>query len=181
MKNKNYIQIIKGFIALIITVTLLYTGQALWQNYFIDLPLGKTLGEINGVEKVTWDAGNSIKDTVSIQVRLKGIDNIQKVYKEITESINLTLNGRKFSLEITDNRSGELEKAYYDIHYYVQKSIVDGDFPTLEVKVREAAEIIGAEAKVYVDELNIYLQLAKADKSLFAVIERQTGRIGGNL
>lgn len=180
MKNKNYLQIIKGFIALIITVTLLYTGQVLWQNYFIDLPLGKTLGEINGVEKVDWDVGSNFNDAVIINAKLRDIDNLQKTYKEINEKIEQTLKGREYFLEIADNRSQELEQAYYDIHYYVQKSIVDGDFPTLEVNVREAAEIIGAEAKVYVDEQNIYLQLAKADKSLFAVIERQTGRIGGN-
>lgn len=181
MKNKKNIQIIKGFIALIITVTLLYAGQALWQNYVIDLPLGKTLNEIDGVEKVTWDSGSSFYSAVSINIELGNINNLQKTYKEIKEKIDTTLNGREYLLEISDDRSQELEQAYYDIHYYVQKSIVDGDFPTLEVKVREKAEMIGAHAKVYVDEQNIYLQLDKKDSSLFAVIGRHSDSIGGNL
>lgn len=173
MKNKKIVQIIKGFIALIITVVFLYAGQALWQNYVIDLPLGKTLNEIDGVEKVAWDSGSSFNDAVIINIELGNINNLQKTYKEIIEKINMVLNGREYFLEISDNRSQELEQTYYDIHYYVQKSIVDGDFPTLEVKVREKAEMIGAQAKVYVDEQNIYLQLDKKDSSLFAVIERQ--------
>jgi len=181
VNNKKYIQMIKGFIALIITVALLYTGQALWQSYAIDLPLDKALNEVDGVEKVAWDTGSSFNDTVIINVKLRDIDNLQKTYKEIKEKINLTLNGKKYSLEIADDRSQELEQAYYDIHYYVQKSIADGDFPSLEAKVREKAEMIGAEAKVYVDEQNIYLQFTKKDNSLFAVIGRHFDRIGGEL
>ncbi len=181
MNNKKYIQIIKGFIALIITVAFLYTGQALWKSCAIDLPLDKALNEVDGVEKVAWEAGSSFNDTVIINVKLRDIDNLQKTYKEIKEKINLTLNGKKYSLEIADDRSQELEQAYYDIHYYVQKSIADGDFPSLEAKVREKAEMIGAEAKVYVDEQNIYLQFTKKDNSLFAVIGRHFDRIGGEL
>lgn len=181
MKNIKYIQIIKGFIALIITVALLYTGQALWRSYAIDLPLDKTLNEIDGVEEVSWDAGSSFNDAVIINIKLGNIDNLQKTYKEIKEKIDLTLNGKKYSLEIADDRSQELEQAYYDIHYYVQKSIIDGDFPSLEAEVREKAEMIGAEAKVYVDEQNIYLQFTKKDNSLFAAIGRHFDRTGGNL
>ena len=181
MKNIRYIQIIKGFIALIITVALLYTGQALWQSYAIDLPLDKALNEIDGVENVTWDAGSSFNDAVIINVKLRDIDNLQKTYKEIKEKIDMTLNGKKYLLEIADDRSQELEQAYYEIHYYVQKSIADGDFPSLEAKVREKTEMIGAEAKVYVDEQNIYLQFTKKNNSLFAVIERHFDRIGGDI
>ena len=78
MKNIKYIQIIKGFIALIITVALLYTGQALWRSFAIDLPLDKTLNEIDGVEEVSWDAGSSLNDAVIINIKLGNIDNLQK-------------------------------------------------------------------------------------------------------
>ncbi len=179
--NKKYNQFLKGCIALIITVALLYTGQALWQNYAIDLPLDKALNEIGGLEKISWDTDNNINSVMNIYVNLGNIENLQKTYEEINKKIEHTLKGREYSLEMTDNRSQELERAYYDIHYYVQKSIVDGDFPTLEIKVREKADTIGATAKVYVDEENIYIQFAKNDSHLYAVVARNSDRIRGNL
>lgn len=179
MKIK-YIKLLKSCIALVITIVCLYIGQAVWQNYAIDLPLDKAMSNISGVEKAAWDNGNNINDAVSIHVKLGNTTNLQKTYKEINKIIEQTLKGRQYILEIQDNRSPELEQAYYDIHYYIQKAIVDGDFPLLEEKVQEKAASAEAEAKVYVDEQNIYLQLAKNGNSLYVVVARNSSRLGGN-
>ena len=180
MKIK-YIKLLRACIALVITIAGLYIGQAVWQNYAIDLPLDKALNDISGVEKVTWENSNNINDAITIFVKLSNTANLQKTYKEINKKIEQTLKGRQYILEIQDNRSLELEQAYYDIHYYIQKAIVDGDFPLLEKKVQEKAASAGAAAKVYVDEQNIYLQLAKKDSYLDTVVTRHSDSIGGNL
>lgn len=179
MKAK-YVQIAKGCIALVITIACLYIGQAVWQNYSVNLPLDKALHEIEGVETATWSKSNNVNDTVKIYITLGNAANLQKVYSETVYRIEQTLKNRKYTLEIKDNPSPELEQVYYDIHYYIQKSIMDGDFPMLEAKVREKAVAAGAEAKVYVDEQNIYLQLTKNDNSLVAVTPRHSDRIGGD-
>lgn len=179
--NINYIRILKGCIALIITVACLYIGQALWQNYAVDLPLDNALHGIDGVEKVTWDNGDSINDTVNIAVTLKNTVNIKKTYDEMINKIEQTLKDRKYTLKIEDNRSTELEQTYYDIHYYIQKAIVDGDFPLLEEKVQEKAGFAGITAKVYVDQYNIYLQMIKDSSSLYSVTARNPVKIGGDL
>ena len=179
MKTR-YIQVLKGCIALVITVAGLYAGQSVWQNYAFDLPLDKALNEIDGVEEVTRDNSNSINDPMNIYVKLGNTANLQKTHMEINKKIEQILKSRQYTLEIRDNRSPDLEQAYYDIHCYIQKAIVDGDFPILEEKVREKAESAGAEAKLYVDEQNIYLQLTKNNSSLYAVVARHSGRIGGN-
>jgi len=177
--NIKYTQLLKGCIALIITVAVLYIGQAAWQNYAVDLPLDKALHSIDGVEKVTWDNNNNINDDIDIYVTLNNTANLQKTFEEINKKIKETLKSRKYALQIEDNRSQELEQAYYDIHYYIQKAIVDGDFPLLDGKVQEKAESRAA-AKVYVDEQNIYLQLSKNGSSLYAVVPRHSDRLGGN-
>ncbi len=179
MKEK-YIQLLKGCIALIMTVAVLYAGQAIWHNYAVNLPLDKTLNGVDGVEKVTWDDSNSISDSINIYVTLNNTANLQKTYEEISKRIEKTLKNKQFNLEIKDTRSLELEQAYYDIHYYIQKAIVDGDFPLLEAKVQENASTTGAAAKVYVDEQYIYLQLAKKDSSLYAVVSRHSDKVGGD-
>jgi hypothetical protein len=178
--GRKYIQLLKGCIALIITVACLYAGQAVWHAYAVDQPLDKTLNGVDGVEKVTWDDSNNINDSINIYVTLNNISNLQKTYEEINSKIEKTLKNKQFILNIKDNRSPELEQSYYDIHYYIQKAIVDGDFPLLEEKVQEKAGATGAAAKVYVDEKYIYLQLTKNDSSLYAVISRHTDKLGGN-
>jgi len=180
MKIK-YNQILIGCIAFIITVACLYTVQAVWQSYAVGLPLDKALNEIGGVLSVTLEDGQKINDSTSIYVTLDNTANLQKTYKEITTKIEQKLKDGEYTLEIKDNRSPELDQAYYDIHFYIQKAIVDGDFPQLEAKVREKADATGAEAKVYVDEQNIYLQLAKNDISLYSVVTRKSDKIGGKL
>ena len=179
MKIK-YIQVLKGCIALIITVAILYAGQAIWQNYAVDLPLDKALHGITGVEKVTWDDSSNINDSINIYVALKNAENLQKTYHEISKKIEMTLKDKAYDLEITDSRSPELDKAYYEIHYFIQKAIVDGDFPFLEETVQKKAAAARASAKVYVDDRNIYLQLEKDNHFLYSIVARHSDRIGGN-
>lgn len=172
------IRFLKGCAALIITVSVLYAGQALWQKYAVDLPLDKTLKSINGVETVTWDESNMV-DSMSIYVTLKDIADLQKTYAEINNKIEKTLKNDNYNLQIKDNRTLELDKAYYEIHYYIQKAIVDGDFPQLEEKAQEKAAAAGASVKVFVDAENIYLQMDKDNTSLYSVVARSSGRMGG--
>lgn len=179
MKIK-YIQFLKGCIALIITVACLFAVQAVWQNYAVDSPLDKALNDIDGVLSVTLDDSHKINDNTTIYVTLDNTTNFQKTYKEISTKVEQKLSNSEYTLKIKDNPSLELEQAYYDIHFYIQKAIVDGDFPLLEAKVQEKADIVGAAAKVYVDEHNIYLQLAKNDSFLYSVVTRQSDKIGGN-
>lgn len=171
MKIK-YTQLLKGSIALIITAACLFLGQAVWQSYAVDLPLDKALNDIDGVISVALDDSHKINDNTTIYVTLGDTANLQKTYKEISTKIEQTLKDDKYTLEIKDNRSPELEQTYYDIHLYIQKAIVDGDFPQLEAKVREKADLAGAAAKLYVDEQNIYLQLVKNDEFLYSVVTR---------
>jgi hypothetical protein len=171
MKIK-YTQLLKGCIALIITAACLFLGQAVWQSYAVDLPLDKALNEIDGVISVALDDSQKINDNTTIYVTLGDTDNLQKTYREISIKIEQTLKDDEYILEIKDNRSPELEQTYYDIHFYIQKAIVDGDFPQLEAKVREKADLAGAAAKLYVDEQNIYLQLVKNDVFLYSVVTR---------
>lgn len=180
MKIK-YIQLLKGCMALIITVACLYVVQAVWQSYAISLPLDKAINDINGVLEVTLEDSQKINDHATVYVTLGNTDNLQKTYKEINTKIKQKLKDNKYTLEIKDNRSQELEEAYYDIHLLIQKAIVDGDFPLLEAKVQEKADSAGAAAKVFVDEKNIYLQLIKSDQFLYSIVTRSSDMAGGKL
>jgi len=176
MKYIN-IKLLKGFFALIITVAGLFIGQALWQNYAVDAPLDKALSGIEGVEKVTWHNGKNVNSIVDIDISLGDIANIKKTYDEITEKAEETLKEKEYTVSIKDSRTPELEQIYYDINNHIQKAVMDGNFPLLDEEVHEKAKEIGASAKVYVDEHNIYLQLSKSGSQLYSI----TARIGGDI
>lgn len=176
-----HIKLIKGFFALTITVACLFIGQALWQNYAVDMPLDKALSGIEGVEKVTWDNGKKVNSIVEIDVTLGDTANIKNTYDEMTEKIKQTLKEKEYKLAITDSRTPALEQVYYDINNHIQKAVMDGDFPLLSEKVEEKAEKIGASAKIYVDEQNIYLQLSKSGSTLYSITARNTAKIGGDI
>ena len=171
MKIK-YIQVLKGCIAFILTMACLYVVQAGWQSYVVGLPLDKALNNIDGVQSVALNDSRKINSPTTIYVTLNNTANLQKTYKEISTKIEQTLYSSRYTLEIKDNRSHELEQLYYDIHFYIQKAMADGDFPLLEAKAREKAHLIEAEAKIYVDRQKIYLQLVKDDTSLYSVVTR---------
>lgn len=176
----TYIKLIKGLFALIITIAGLYIGQALWQNYAVDMPLDKALSEIEGVEKVTWNNGKKVNSIVGIEVTIGDTANIKSTYDEMTKKIKETLKEKEYRLVIKDNRTTELEQVYYDINNHIQKAVMDGDFPLLSEKVADKAEKVGASGKIYVDEHNIYLQLSKSGGTLYSITARNTAIIGGN-
>jgi hypothetical protein len=178
MKIK-YNQVLKGCIALIITVASLFVLQIVWQNYVVDKPLDKTLSAIDGVAGVTLGNKHKINDSMTIYVTFNNTANLQKTYKEITTKLEQTQKNKQYNLELKDNRSPELEQAYYDMNFYIQKAIVDGDFPQLQANIQKKADLAGVTAKVYVDEQNIYLQLAKNNHYLYSVAARQSDKIGG--
>ena len=179
MKPKH-IQFLKGCIAFVITVACLLTVQAIWQSYAVNSPLDNALNDIDEVLSITIDDSHKINGSTTVYVTLDYTANLQKTYKEIRTKIKQSLKDSEYTLEIKDNRSPELEQTYYDIHYYIQKSIINGDFPLLEAKVREKADLAGATSRVYVDEQNIYVQLVKNDTFLYSVVSRQSNTVGGN-
>ncbi len=175
-----YIKLVKGFFALIITVAALYIGQTLWQNYAVAMPLDKALSGVEGVEKVTWNNGKKVNSIVEIDVTLGDTANIKNTYDEMTEKIKKTLKEKEYRLAIKDNRTPELEQVYYDINNHIQKAVMDGDFPLLNDKVEDKAKNVGASARIFVDEYNIYLQLSKSGNTLYSITARNTAKIGGD-
>jgi len=179
--NINKGMIIKGFLALVLTPAVLYTWQSIWMNYAVASPLDKALNGIDGVKKVTLHKSKKLNKPVEVNIALESDVNLEKVYSEINDKIADTLKNKPYVLEIEDNRTQELEQLYQEINLYVQKAIVDGNFPVLAQNAEEKAESVEAHSKVYVDDKNVYLQLSKKGNFLYAVISRPSQNLGGDM
>lgn len=157
-------------IALAVTVAVLVAGQLLWQKYAVARPLGSGLQGIAGVAAASWD--ESKNGDITINVTLGGVDNLARTYGEIGETAKTILGKRPARTNLADSRTPELETLYHSVHLHLQEAIVTGNFSAMADRVDAKARAAGAEAKVFVDARNVYLQLHKAGASLYAVVPR---------
>ncbi len=166
-KNDNRLIFV---IVLAVTVATLVAGQLLWQKYAVARPLDNGLKGIAGVTAASWDENKN--GDITITVTLGGVDNLAKTYGEIGETARNTFGRRPARIVIADSRTPELEALYYGLQYNIQEAIFTGNFAAMADRVAARARAGGADARVYVDARNVYLQLTKAGAALYAVEPR---------
>ncbi|NLM43969.1 MAG: hypothetical protein GX201_08170 [Clostridiales bacterium] len=171
--NTTAVKLIKGMSAFIATLLILFGAKFLWQNYSITIPLNKELMIIGEVEKIIVEKPLKIHEPVSIIVSLNNVSNFQKTYTEINEKVAQALENRHYKIHINDNSTNELDKLYTDISLYVEKSLIDGNFPELVEKGQKLAEAIDAETIISIDDIYIYVHIAKTDKDLYKLVPRR--------
>lgn len=170
--NINFNKFLKGSLFFAITLFILYIGQNFWFNYSIKEPLTKELNNISGVNKVALQQRCKLKEPLNIDITLAMVSNFHKTYSEIDETIKHFMRQRQYELSIIDNRTDELEQLYYDIHYYIEEALINGNFPMLAFKASEIANTIDAKSQIYIDSINIYVHLHKNENSLYMLISR---------
>lgn len=157
-------------IALAVTVAVLVAGQLLWQKYAVARPLGSGLQGIAGVTAASWDENKN--GDITISVTLGGVDNLARTYGEIGETAKTILGKRPARINLTDSRTPELEALYHGVHFHLQEAVATGNFSAMADRVDAKARAAGAEAKLYVDARNVYLQLHKGGAALYSVVPR---------
>lgn len=170
--NIKFNKFLKGSLFFAITLFILYIGQNLWFNYSVKEPLTKELNNISGVNKVAFQQRYKFKEPLYIDITLANVSNFHITYTKIDETIKHFIGQRQYELSITDNRTDELEQLYYDIHYYIEEALVNGNFPMLAAKASEIANTIDAKSQIYIDSKNIYVHLYKNENSLYMLISR---------
>jgi hypothetical protein len=181
MPHRNY-NWLAGCLVLVITLAVLFGGQLLWNKYAVANPINEMFKNIDGVESATvgrlTDQGKN-NEKFKIYVRLSNVPDLQKAYGEITDGLNQIDSGKKYDIVIEDKRTPDLERFYYDIHYYIQEAISTGNFATMAERIEAKAETAGITAKVYVDTQNVYLQMTKSGAEMYVIIARNDSALGG--
>ncbi|SHI58396.1 hypothetical protein [Lutispora thermophila] len=172
--NIKATKMIRGFLAFIATLLILYGVQFLWQNYSITMPLNKELVTIPGIQNVIVQKPAKINEPINISISLSSVSNFPKTYTEINEKIVQTLKDKTYVINIKGNENEELENLYSAISLYVEKSLIDGSFPTLVEKSHELANTIDSVANISIDDEYIYIHIAKGNNNLYKLVSRQS-------
>ncbi|HWR07187.1 hypothetical protein [Sporomusa sp.] len=180
MTKKDYNWVVGG-LTLVLTLAVLFGGQLLWNKYAVANPINKTFQNIDGVESVHIGPLNEQGRTgepIKIYVKLAHVPNLQKLYGEMAEGLKQVSGQKKYDIIIQDNRTPDLDKFYYSIHYTIQEAIFTGNFTEMAERIEAKASIAGVETQTYVDTNKVYLQMTKGTNEMYVVVARADSRQG---
>lgn len=160
-------------LTVIVTLSILFGGQFLWQQFAITKPMSQLAQGIDGVESASLDKNDKNGTTVKINVTLANVTNLQKTYKALNDRITNVLGHKNYQIIINDSHTPELEGLYYSIHLYIQEAIVTGNFGLMAERIQEKSAVSGTKAQLFVDSKHIYVQLTNTNSSMYVVVPRQ--------
>lgn len=156
--------------AVVVTLAILLTLQYVHQKYNVEQPLFKLYSETKLVKDVKLEEKGS---TVKVILDVNKTDNLRKAYFDLNTYTQEIMGNKEFTIELKDNRSKELEKAYYNSQFIIYEAIAKGDFTRMADIIRKNAEAVNAESMVFIDENNIYVEFIKGGNYLYEIVPRK--------
>jgi hypothetical protein len=164
------IRIYVVIVTIVVTLCVLLSIQYINQKYNIEQPLFKLYSQTKLVKGVKIENRGT---DVNVILDVKKTDNLRQVYKDLTNYTEQIMGTTKFSVELKDNRNKTLENVYYQSQFIIYEALAKGDFSKMATVIEKNARDYGAEAKVFMDEDSIYVEIIKGDNYLYEIIPRE--------
>ncbi len=168
---------IKGFrvyvvaSAIIVTLAVLLAFQFIYQKFDVEQPLFKLYSQTKLVEKAPTIEQKG--GTVKVILDVKKTENLKQAYQDLDSYTEQVMGATKFTIELKDNRTKELENAYYQSQFIIYEALSRGDFSRMADVIQQNAAKAGAEAKVFIDNDNIYVEFLKGNNYLYEIVPRK--------
>ncbi|MEG6521738.1 hypothetical protein [Desulfotomaculum sp. 1211_IL3151] len=163
------------FLTFVIGLALVFGGQWVYQQYNFQQPLNKLLENKELVKDFTIKEDSS-QSLIKVELS-KDAGNLMMAYQELNQLISEVMGKKEYQIEILSQSDAVLDQVFYESHHVIYQAQVIGNFPEVSQKVEVAAQKQGVEGKVFIDEINIYLQLTKPDGHyLYKIIPRHDDR-----
>lgn len=156
-------------VALGIGLVCLFGGQFLYEKYGYQQALYQALAKQPQVADFAVGTENG---QLVVTVRLRAPGNLMLTYQELKRLTGEALGNRPFILRIADNRDAVLEEVFYRSQFVIYQALAQGSFREMEKEVNRYAQAAGAEARIYIDNENLYVTLTRGDHFLATVICR---------
>lgn len=168
MKNNNF-RIMISIAALLFSLGVFLGLYNLYIKLGIEKPLGAELSALHGVKNIEI---NKAKEGYRIRVQLDKVDNIQVYYADINRALKGRLDGEAYQLEISDQRSRELQELYNSLQPALYEALADNRFIWLSEQLADKATAKGVSHAMYIDQGQLYLQIWDEQHYLYEVLER---------
>ncbi len=164
MKRIKNLQLGLIVLAFLVTIGMLFGGQALTAKLKVENPLEKDLRQQKAIRdyKIKEE-----KDGLAVTVKLQKVDDLQKVLDYVKQKVASYYNQPIKSFKIIDRRNQELESLRYQLSFYLEEAIVSGHYIQLKTALESCP---GVKAKAYFSQNSMYLQLEKGRNYLYEVL-----------
>lgn len=164
--------------SLLAGLVIIFGVQWIYQKYSFQNPLNMVLSSNEAVESYQISTeGKQVKITLTF----KGTADLMQSYNELQKELTQKMGQRSFCLVLKDSRDDSLQQVWYNSQFAVYQAIAQGSYRSMAEEIKREAGVAGAEAKINIDDKNIYIRLKKDGRTLDEVIARNAGQSNGNI
>ena len=160
------IRIVPVLVAMSLTVSLLFGGWELYRNFGLVRPLEQQLMADKAVTQVESVVNGSER---AIKIHLKPVDDLQATYDGLEEVVTEQI-GSNVKIDLVDQREESLKQAFRSVQPVLYSGIAKGDFTDMITQTEQELQKQGYQAKVSMNDHNIFVQIEKDGKYLYQVL-----------
>lgn len=155
MKNSEF-RIKYFIIALLLSLGMLLGAYKLYIGNFIEAGLEEEIVQLSFVDDVQV---NKDGKEYNIYVVMKKAGNVKKDYQEIKTIIQDQLKQGNYRIDLSDGRDDRLQELYDEMLPGIYQAVANTDYLWLSENLKQMAHEAKCEAKMYMDDENIYIQI----------------------
>jgi hypothetical protein len=159
------IRLVPLIVTAIVTLAVLFGGYQAYQRFNMIDPLEAQLKTVDGVENVQVQAGNPIV----VRIELGPVKDLQTTYHEVSHTVTQVV-GSEGDVVLVDHANATLNEAYETLQPYLLEGVAKGNYTEMMSAVQGKAQKMGINARITMDEHNIYVQLSQGDHYLYHVL-----------
>lgn len=169
--NKN-IQAWLIFAAFIVTLGLLFGGQALALKLRVNDPLKHEVYAIKGVRKfaVTQD-----KEGIKVELKLARVADLQQVLDKVRQKVKSFYNKPVQAMVIANHSGPRLKEVRYRLSFDLEEAVVTGHYIQLKQSLDAYPQI---KSRIYFSPDFIYIQLEDGPYYHYEAFPRQVNAAG---
>lgn len=150
--NKN-IQAWLIFAAFIVTLALLFGGQAVTQKFRVNDPLKHEIYATKGVRKFKVIPD---KEGLAVELKLARVADLQQVLNKVKQKVESSYNKPVRTMAINDHSNLRLKEVRYRLSFDLEEAVVTGHYIQLRQSLDAYPEI---KSRIYFSPDFIYIQL----------------------
>ncbi|HHW02795.1 MAG TPA: hypothetical protein GXX35_08300 [Thermoanaerobacterales bacterium] len=153
-----------------ITLVLMLAGQWIYTKYTIEKSLVSIISQEPWIEKADV---KSDRGKVNVFVKFKDIDDFEKAYNDIYDTVNYSLKGKPFSIIITNQPDSTIKEAWENyIQFIIHEAIQTGNYSAMKLKLDEIELEKNVEIKTFINQKNVYIKIKHENYYSYYVIQR---------
>lgn len=140
--------------ALLVTLAVLFGAQRWLFQTQTSTPLQQALQKTAGVQRVSLDFAQS---PGTVEVTLGRVADLETTYQALSRRVQALASGA--TIVVRGSPDGRLDAAAQDLSFSIAQGLATGQFVAMRQDVLAGARRDGVEARIYIDQQNVYLAL----------------------